>query len=93
MAWNGTAREKHGRSSDRHESDLTDEERLVIEPLLPAPSRPGRRRTVDFRAVSDAIRYMLATGCRWRAVPKCFPPLRRFGTISAHGATTAFRSA
>ncbi len=75
MAWNGTAREKHGRSSDRHESDLSDEERLVIEPLLPAPSRPGRRRTADLRAV-----------------PKRFPPLRRFGTISARGAT-AFRSA
>ncbi len=74
MAWNETTREKYKRSSDRYESDLTDEEWLLIEPLLPAPSKLGRRRTVDLRAVFDAIQYMLATGCQWRAIPKCFPP-------------------
>ncbi len=74
MAWNETTREKHKRSSDRYESDLTDGEWLLVEPLLPAPSKPGRRRTADLRAVFDAIQYMLATGCRRRAVPKCFPP-------------------
>ena len=74
MAWNETAREKHKRSSDRYESDLTDGEWRVTEPLLPAPSKPGRRGGVGHRAVFDAIRYMLATGCQRRAVPKCFPP-------------------
>ncbi len=93
MAWNETTREKYKRSSDRYESDLTDEEWLLIEPLLPAPSKLGRRRTVDLRAVFDAIQYMLATGCQWRAIPKCFPPLRRFRITSTHGATTAFWSA
>ena len=63
MAWNETTREKYKRSSDRYESDLTDGEWRVIEPLLPAPSKLGRRRSVDLRAVFDAIQYMLATGC------------------------------
>ena len=75
MAWNETTREKHRRSSGRHESDLTDEEWLLIEPLLQVPSKPGRHRTVDLRAVFDAILYMLPTGCQWPGIPKCFPPL------------------
>ena len=29
---------------------------------------------MDLREVFDAIQYMLATGCQWRALPKCFPP-------------------
>ena len=93
MAWNGTTREKYRRGSDRYESDLTDGEWRVTGPLLPPPSRPGRRRTVGLRTVFGAIRCMLSTGCRWRAIPKCFPPLRRFGTTSTRGATTAFWSA
>ena len=93
MAWNGITREKYRRGSGRYESDLTDGEWRVIEPSLPAPLKPGRRRTVGLRTVFDAIRYMPATGCRWRAIPGCFPPLRRFGTTSARGATTAFWNA
>ncbi len=38
MAWNETTREQHKRSSDRFETDLTDEERELIEPHLPPPS-------------------------------------------------------
>ncbi len=69
MAWNETTREKYKRSSDRHESDLSDEERLVIEPLLPAPSRPGRRRTVDLRAVPKRFPPFATVRnhfCAWR---------------------------
>ena len=47
MAWNKTTRKKYKRSSDRYESDLTDEEWLVIEPLLPPPSELDRPRTVN----------------------------------------------
>ena len=46
----------------------------VIEPLIPPPSKMGRPRTLDMRKVVNAIRFMLGTGCRRRAVPKCFPP-------------------
>ena len=26
------------------------------------------------REIVNAIQYVLATGCQWRAIPKCFPP-------------------
>ncbi len=81
MAWDETTREEHDRKSERHETDLTDEEWLLVEPLLPAPAKLGRRRTTDLRETSDAIQYMLATGCQWRAIPKCFPP---FTTVQNH---------
>jgi putative transposase len=29
---------------------------------------------VDLRTIVDAILYILATGCQWRALPKDFPP-------------------
>lgn len=51
MAWNRTVREKHKRSLDRYESDLTDAERRVIKSFPP----PHRRWTAGgsdvFRAV------------------------------------------
>jgi putative transposase len=42
--------------------------------FLPRPCRIGRPREVDLRAVMNAILYILATGCQWRALPKDFPP-------------------
>ena len=59
MAWNETTREKYKRSSERYESDLTDGEWRVIEPLLLAPSKLDRRR-VALRAVFDAIQVYAA---------------------------------
>ena len=42
-----------------------------------SPSEAGRRRATDLREVFNAIHLMLATGCQWRAIPKCFPPFTR----------------
>ena len=47
-----------GRKTKRYPSDLTDEEWGQIEPLLPKPSRRGRKPAVDLREVLNAIRYM-----------------------------------
>ncbi len=74
MAWTETTQEKYRRNAERYESDLTDGEWLLVEPLLPPPSKLGRPRSTDLREVFNAIQYMLATGCQWRAIPKCFPP-------------------
>ena len=74
MAWNGTARRKYKRNSDRYESDVTDSEWALVEPMLPQPSRMGRPRKVDLREIFNAIQYQLATGCQWRKIPKCFSP-------------------
>ncbi|MEJ2433008.1 MAG: IS5 family transposase [Pseudolabrys sp.] len=55
-------------------SNTTDAEWLLLSFFLPAPCRVGRPREVDLRKVMDAILYILATGCQWRALPKDFPP-------------------
>ncbi len=75
MAWNEATHSQYSRSRERYESDVTDEEWEVIAPLLGEPSVRGRPRTTDLREVFNAIQYMLATGCQWRAIPKCFPPV------------------
>lgn len=74
MAWNETTREQYKRPLERFETDVTDAEWAVIEPLLPSPSRLGRRRRTDLREVFNAIQFLLGTGCQWRALPGCFPP-------------------
>jgi hypothetical protein len=34
----------------------------------------GRPRSIDVRAVVNAIFYLLRTGCQWRLLPREFPP-------------------
>jgi transposase len=58
----------------RYPSDLSDAEWALVAPLIPPARRGGRKRSVDVRAVLDAIFYVLATGCQWKALPKDLPP-------------------
>ena len=74
MPWNETTKTEYTRPRDRFESDLTDEEWNLVKPCLPPPAKRGRPRKTDLREVSDAIQFMLATGCQWRAIRHCFPP-------------------
>lgn len=74
MAWNETTREQYRRRLERFETDVTDAEWALIQPLLPPPSGRGRRRSTDLREVFNAIQFILGTGCQWRAIPGCFPP-------------------
>ena len=37
------------------------------------PGSMGRPSTVDRREVVNAIFYVAATGCQWRALPACYP--------------------
>jgi putative transposase len=60
-------------SSQRYDSDLTDEQFALLEPLLPRPKRTGRP-PADLREVLNAILYLVRTGCQWRYLPKDFPP-------------------
>ena len=50
-------------------SDLTDAQWALIAPHLPPPYDIGRTREVDYRAVLNAIFYVLKEGCQWRAIP------------------------
>ena len=44
-------------------SDLTDEQWVLLAPLLPPPKPGGRPRSVDLREVVNAMLYLLRTGC------------------------------
>ncbi|HZC94977.1 MAG TPA: IS5 family transposase [Bradyrhizobium sp.] len=74
MSWTEITRKKHCRDGLRYTSDTTDAEWKLIEPLMPAACRRGRPREVDLHVIMDAILYINATGCQWRALPKNFPP-------------------
>ena len=74
MSWTETTRAQYRREGLRYASDMTDAEWRLIAPMLPARRRIGRPRSVDLRAVTNAILYILATGCQWRALPTDFPP-------------------
>lgn len=56
-----------------YDSDLTDQEWQMIEPLLPAKKSVGRGREVDLRSVFNAIFYRADNGVKWRNLPKDFP--------------------
>ena len=74
MTWTEITRAQYRRDHQRYASDLNDAEWLILSFFLPAPCRVGRPREVSLRAVLDAILYVLATGCQWRALPGDFPP-------------------
>lgn len=62
-------------------SDLTDAQWERLAPLIPPAKPGGRPRTVDIRAVVDAIFYRTKTGCQWRQMPRDFPP---WGTAAGY---------
>jgi putative transposase len=56
-----------------YDTDLTDEQFALLEPLLPRPKHTGRPPT-ELRAVLDGIFYLVRSGCQWRLLPHDFPP-------------------
>ena len=75
MAWTDIARREHSREGLRYPSDVTDTEWALTAPFVPPPRRGGRPRTTDMREVLNAMLYIAASGCAWRLLPKCFPPV------------------
>ena len=57
-----------------YDSDLTDAQWNVLEPLLQPPSRSGRPRKTDLREVVSAIICALRSGGSWRLLPHDLPP-------------------
>ena len=56
--------------------DLSDEERDLISDLVPTYSgggKMGRPAKWSRRHIVDAILYVAATGCQWRALPSNYP--------------------
>lgn len=73
MAWNETDRAKYAVICKRYASDLSDEEFALVQPLLPAAKRRGRKPT-NARSILNALFYMVRCSCPWRYLPKDFPP-------------------
>jgi transposase len=72
--WKPEHRKTARREGLRYDSDLTDEEWALVEPLIPPAKRGGRKRAVNVREVLNAVFYVLWTGCQWKALPKDLPP-------------------
>lgn len=74
MVWTKQSRRRYDRRGQRYPSDLTNEEWLVLEPLLPVPNGSGRPRRYSLREIMNGIRYVLRYGIPWDAMPKDLPP-------------------
>ena len=72
--WTISNRPRYDRSKLRYPSDVTDDEWVLLKPLIPRAKRGGNRRHVDEREIVDGLMYILSTGCQWRAIPKDLPP-------------------
>lgn len=53
----------------RYPSDLTDEQWIILAPLLPPAKPGGRSRQVDLREVMNTLLYQARTGCQWAYLP------------------------
>lgn len=57
-----------------YKTNLTDAQWALIKGFIPRPKKGGRPRSTDMRQVLDGVMYVVTQGCKWRALPKCFPP-------------------
>ena len=57
-----------------YQTDLSDAEWSYTEPHLPTPEASGRPRVHTLREITDAIFYIVRSGCAWRLLPHDFPP-------------------
>ncbi len=80
MVWTKITRPQYRREGMRYESDTTDGEWLVMEPLLPPPSALGRPRETDMRALVNALLYLHPPAANGD-MPKDFPP---FSTVQGY---------
>jgi transposase len=72
--WTPTTRRQYSRDGLRYETDLTDAEWALIEPLLPEPRTRGRPRRWSWREILNGIFYVLRGGIAWRLLPSDLPP-------------------
>src|ERR1700684_1553729 len=62
--WTSKNRVRYDRSKLRYPSDLTDDEWLLVEPLIPPGKTGGGKRTVIMREVVNGLMYILSTAVR-----------------------------
>lgn len=52
-----------------YRTDLTDEQWVILEPVVPPAKHGGRPRDVDMREIINTILYLNRTGCQWDMLP------------------------
>jgi transposase len=57
-------------------SDLTGPQWAQVSRFIPAPKMGGRPAKYDRREITNALLYVVRTGCQWRAMPHDLPPWR-----------------
>jgi putative transposase len=76
--WTQENQRKHkverSRAKRGYPTDVSAQEWALMAPLFPGAERTGRPRKTDFRAVINALRYLVRTGCEWRMLRNDFPP-------------------
>jgi putative transposase len=61
------------KKNQMYPTDLTDRQWDCIKELIPPAKPGGHPRTLDMRAVVNAILYLTVTGCQWRMLPREYP--------------------
>jgi putative transposase len=56
-----------------YQTDVTDAEWNLLEPLVQRSGSMGRPVTLDLREIVNALFYWERTGCQWRLIPADFP--------------------
>ncbi len=54
-------------------TDMSDKQWELLSQLLPSAKSLGRPRSVDYRAIINAIFCLVVAGCAWRMLPRDFP--------------------
>ncbi len=56
-----------------YDTDVTDAEWAVLEPLVQRKGTMGRPVKLDLRQIVNALFYWERTGCHWRLIPNEYP--------------------
>src|SRR5260370_14849173 len=56
-----------------YDSELTDQEWAILEPLIPSATPGGRPRSGNMRMILNGIFYVLRSGGAWRLLPHDYP--------------------
>lgn len=62
-----------GRERRVYDSDVTDKEWAILEPLIPTAKSGGRPQEIERREIVNGILYVLRSGCPWRLLPHDLP--------------------
>ena len=70
----GKTRKLRDMNTTSYPSDLSIAQWNILEPLIGSKSSTGRPPKNDLLIIVNAILYILYEGCRWRSLPKEYPP-------------------